>query len=341
MRANLVLAAMGACLGIAGLTGCTGPATESRLLGTLPSRPVSTYSIVARDPMTGQMGVAVQSHWFSVGPIVPWVEAGVGAVATQSLVDPAYGPLGLDMMRVGKSAPAALAGLLAADEGRAVRQVAMIDRHGLVAAHTGERCIREAGHAADEEGQFSVQANLMEKDTVWGAMAEAYRRTHGDLAERLLAALEAAEHEGGDIRGRQSAAIVIVSGEATGKPWIDRLFDLRVEDHPEPVKELRRLVGIQRAYNHMNAGDLAIEHGDFESANREYTRAELLAPSIVEIPFWRAVTLVGSGKVDDALPIFKRVFALEERWAEVVPRLVEAGLLTDDQAVIDRILAQR
>jgi len=307
----------------------------------LPRRPVSTYSIVARDEVTGQMGVAVQSHWFSVGPIVPWAEAGVGAVATQSLVDPAYGPLGLDMMRLGKSAPEALGGLLAADEGREVRQVAMVDARGGIAAHTGARCIREAGCTVDTDHTFSCQANLMEKDTVWTAMADAYLASSGDLAERMLAALEAAEREGGDIRGRQSAAILIVSGEATGKPWIDRVFDLRVEDHPEPVKELRRLVGIQRAYNHMNAGDLAMEHDDFETANREYTLAERLAPHIVEIPFWRAVTLVGSGNVDDALPIFKRVFALEERWAELIPRLVEAGLLMDDPAVLEKILTQK
>lgn len=345
------LATLPLLLGVLGLAACSQvpipvsrgsagpPAACERPVA--PSRPVSTYSIVARDPATGQMGVAVQSHWFSVGPIVPWAESGVGAVATQSLVDPAYGPLGLEMMRLGKSAPATLAGLLAADEGREVRQVAMIDRNGLAAAHTGARCIREAGHIVDVEGQFTVQANLMEKDTVWAAMAQAYRQTRGDLAERLLAALEAAEGEGGDIRGRQSAAIVIVTGESTGMPWRDRLFDLRVEDHPEPVRELRRLVGIQRAYNHMNAGDLAIEHGDFETANREYTLAEQLAPHIVEIPFWRAVTLVGAGRVEESLPIFRRVFVAEARWREVVPRLVEAGLLPDDQAVIDRILAQR
>lgn len=306
-----------------------------------PKRPVSTYSIVARDEATGQMGVAVQSHWFSVGPIVPWAQAGVGAVATQSLVDPAYGPLGLEMMRLGKSAPDALAGLLAADEGREVRQVGMVDARGGVAAHTGARCIREAGCIVDTDHVFSCQANLMEKDTVWEAMARAYLASEGDLAERMLAALEAAEREGGDIRGRQSAAIVIVSSESTGMPWRDRLFDLRVEDHPEPVKELRRLVGIQRAYNHMNAGDLAIEHDDFEAANGEYTRAEQYAPHIVEIPFWRAVTLVGAGRVEESLPIFKRVFAAEERWVEVIPRLVEAGLLTDDAAVVEQILAQR
>ncbi len=304
-------------------------------------RPVATYSIVARDAATGQMGVAVQSHWFSVGPIVPWAEAGVGAVATQSLVDPAYGPLGLEMMRLGRSAPDALAGLLASDGNREVRQVAMVDARGGIAAHTGARCIAAAGCIVDTENQFSCQANLMEKDSVWPAMADAYLSTQGDLADRLLAALDAAQAEGGDIRGRQSAAILIVAPQSTGKPWADRLFDLRVEDHPEPLKELRRLVGVQRAYNHMNAGDLAMEHGDFEAANRAYSQAEQLQPDIVEISFWRAATLVASGKVDESLPIFKRVFAKEPNWAVLVPRLVDAGLLTDDEAVIARILEQR
>ena len=334
-------------LSLSALAGCAagGPEqiTSSRSsagLGNL-RRPVATYSIVARDPETGLMGVAVQSHWFSVGPIVPWAEAGVGAVATQSFVDPAYGSLGLDMMRLGKSAPDSLAGLLASDANRQVRQVAMVDASGAIAAHTGARCIQVAGCIVDTDHQFSCQANLMENETVWPAMADAYLATKGDLADRLLAALDAAQAAGGDIRGRQSAAILIVSAKSTGKVWVDRLFDLRVEDDPEPLKELRRLVGVQRAYNHMNAGDLAMEQGDFEAANREYDQAEQLQPQIVEIAFWRAVTLVGSGRVDEAMPIFKRVFAREKQWADLVPRLVDAGLLTDDEAVIERILAQR
>src|SRR5712692_3887575 len=175
------------------------------------SRPVHTFSIVARDSITGELGVAVQSHWFSVGPLVPWAEAGVGVVATQSFVDPAYGPLGLELMRAGKSAKQALEGLLASDPGEAVRQVAMVDAQGNVAAHTGKKCIPGAGHVLGE--QFSVQANLMLNDKVWPAMAKAYREAKGDLAERMLAALDAAQVVGGDIRGKQSAAILIVSGK--------------------------------------------------------------------------------------------------------------------------------
>jgi uncharacterized Ntn-hydrolase superfamily protein len=216
----------------------------------------------------------------------------------------------------------------------------MIDAAGKVAVHTGARCIAAAGHLSDDGGQFSVQANLMEKDTVWPAMAEAYRNATGDLADRLMAALLAAEREGGDIRGRQSAALVVVEAKGTGQPWKDRLFDLRVEDHADPLAELQRLVRVQRAYQHMNAGDAALERGDIATANRAYASAIEFAPQIVEIPFWQAVTLVSSGQSETALPIFKNVFAREPRWIPVVPRLVPAGLLPDDSALLEQIRAQ-
>ena len=250
-------------------TGLVGsiPARQAQDRNPKPARPVHTFSIVARDPQTGELGVAVQSHWFSVGPIVPWAEAGVGAVATQSFVDPSYGKNGLDVMRAGKSAPEALKELLAKDEARDVRQVAMIDAQGRVDAWTGKSDIAEAGHKVGEN--YSVQANLMLNDKVWPAMARAFEDTKGDLAERMLAALDAAQDVGGDIRGKQSAALIVVTGKPTGQPWKDRTFDLRVDDHAEPLKELRRLVRLQRAYNHMNAGDLAVEKKDNEGALRD------------------------------------------------------------------------
>jgi uncharacterized Ntn-hydrolase superfamily protein len=283
--------------------------------------------------------VAVQSHWFSVGSVVPWAEAGVGAVATQAMSDPAYGPLGLAAMRVGRSAPDALKGLLAGDEGREIRQVAMIDAMGRVAGHTGSRCIKPAGNITDPKAQFSVQANMMASDRIWPAMERAYREVRGDLADRMIATLEAAEAAGGDVRGRQSAAMIVVSGQSTGKPWIDRKFDLRVEDHPHPVDELKRLVRLQRAYLHMNAGDLAMEKNDIASANIEYTEARKSAPHMVEIPFWCAVTLVNGGKAEEALPIFKSVFEREKAWAGLIPRLAESGMLLNDPAMIKKILA--
>ena len=199
-----------------------------------------TYSIVARDPDTGQLGVAVQSHYFAAGSVVTWAEAGVGAVASQASSDPAYGKLGLDLMRARKSAPDTLTGLVAADTMREVRQVAMVDALGRAAAHTGQTTIPEAGHIVGDG--FSVQANMMLKNTVWPAMAEAYTSAKGELVDRFLATLDAAEAEGGDIRGRQTAAILIVEAKSTGRPWVDTIFDLRVDDAPEPLIEIRRLV---------------------------------------------------------------------------------------------------
>lgn len=303
-----------------------------------PSRPVHTYSIVARDAATGQLGVAVQSHWFSVGALVPWAEAGVGAVATQSFVDPSYGPLGLALLRAGRGAPEALAGLLAADEGREVRQVAIVDAAGRVAAHTGARCIEAAGHRTGKD--YSVQANMMRNDTVWPAMAAAFEGAKGDLAGRMLAALEAAEAAGGDIRGKQSAALLVVSGTPTGRPWQDRLFDLRVEDSPAPLPELRRLLALARAYALMNEGDLAVERKDDAGALAAYSAARAIAPGNAEMTYWTAVSLVGMGRVEEALPLFGETFAIDASWVELTRRLPKAGLLPDDAALIARIVAR-
>lgn len=311
-------------------------ASAPALAVTAQVRPVHTYSIVARDPATGQLGVAVQSHWFSVGPIVPWAEAGVGVVATQSFVDPKYGPAGLALMR-GRSGPEALKELLGKDQARDVRQVAMIDAQGRVDAWTGAKNIQAAGHVVGPN--FSVQANLMLNDKVWPAMASAFQTAQGDLADRMLAALDAAQAAGGDIRGRQSAALIIVTGKPTGEPWKDRVFDLRIDDHPEPLKELRRLVTLQRAYNHMNAGDLAVEKKDNEGALREYSAAQRLVPGNAEMTFWNAVALVNMGRVDDSLPLFRRVFAIDRNWVELTKRLPQSDLLPNDPQLIARILS--
>jgi len=307
--------------------------------GGPPAPLAHTYSIVARDPTTGEMGVAVQSHYFSVGPIVPWVEAGVGAVATQSLVLVDYGPRGLDLMRSGMTAQQALDSLVKADTSSAVRQVAMVDARGNVAAHTGTRCIPDAGHHTGN--QYSAQANLMANAKVWPAMAEAYEKATGDLTERMLQALEAAERAGGDIRGKQSAAIVVVRAQSSGKPWADRIVDLRVEDHEEPLKELRRLVRLRRAYNLEDEGDNAIAAKKPDEALKKYEEAARLAPEVTELQFWAAVSMYTNGRESEALKVFRAVFSREKQWSDLVPRLAQVGLFPNDPKKIDEVQRQR
>ncbi len=300
-------------------------------------RPVNTYSIVAYDSANGEMGVAVQSHWFQVGAVVSWAEAGVGVVATQSFVDVSYGPLGLDLMRSGKTAQQALNALLAIDSEAHVRQVAMIDVHGNVAVHTGKKCIFAAGHQKGDS--YSVQANMMEKASVWPAMAQAYEETKGDLLERLNAALHAAQGEGGDIRGKQSVAILIVPIKSDGRhPAVQRIVDLRVDDHPEPLKEMDRLITINRAYAHMNMGDEYMAINKIPEALQEYAAAYKIYPENIEILYWTAATLAADGRVDESLPLFKEVFEKAPIWKELTKRLPASGLLPDDKALLKRIL---
>jgi uncharacterized Ntn-hydrolase superfamily protein len=295
-----------------------------------------TFSIVARDPEDGSLGVAVQSHWFSTGSLVTWAEAGVGAIATQSMVEVSYGPLGLEMMRSGKSASETLDQLLAADDGRDMRQVAMLDHKGGVATHTGKRCIAKAGHVTGED--FSVQANMMINDTVWPAMADAFRSSQGFLEDRLLLALEAAQNAGGDIRGQQSAAMLVVEGSSTGKAWEGIRVDLRIEDHPAPIDELKRLVSIQKAYRLMNSGDDLLGKGLVPEALDSYRKAAAMLPGQIELSFWQAVTLADLGRLEEALPIFTDIFRTDPNWAELLRRLPAAGLLKDDPQLLNRIL---
>ncbi|NWG29210.1 MAG: DUF1028 domain-containing protein [Ignavibacteriaceae bacterium] len=298
---------------------------------------VATYSIVARDPETGEMGVAVQSHWFSVGSIVSWGEAGVGVVATQSFVNPAFGPDGLELLKSGMTASEVVDKLIAEDEGRDVRQLAIIDVNGTVKSYTGKNCIPGAGNIVGEN--YSVQANLMLNEKVPGAMSKAFEESKGPLAERLMAALFAAEKVGGDIRGKQSAAILVVKGRSTGKVWEDRLIDLRVEDDPYPLDKLDRLLKIRRAYGHMNAGDLAVEHGDMELAMKEYSTAEKMFPENEEMKYWHAVTLATNGDVEGSLPLFRDVFQKNKNWKILTPRLVPIGLLKVNNEDLKKILS--
>ncbi len=314
-------------------------AFNSNLHAQFYSQPFAhTYSIVARDPVTGEMGVAVQSHWFSVGSVVAWGEAGVGVVATQSFVNVSFGLRGLEMLKQGKTPQEIVDELIANDEGRDERQLAVLDSKGRVASYTGIKCIPEAGNLIGDN--YSVQANMMLNNTVWGAMAEAFENSTGPLAERLVASLEAAQNEGGDIRGKQSASLLIVRGESTGNPWEDKLIDLRVEDHEEPVKEIKRLLRLHRAYEHMNNGDIALAEGDIDKALQEYRSAEEMFPDNLEMKFWHAVTLAGIGKVDESLPLFKEVFAGNENWRELLVRLPKVELLNVSESDLERIKGQ-
>ena len=298
-----------------------------------------TFSIVARDSATGEMAVAVQSHWFSVGTSVSWAEAGVGAVATQSFVNKSFGIRGLDLLRRGLTAQEALDALLKDDEGREVRQVAIVDTKGNVATHTGKGCIQYATQIQGK--QFSVQSNMMLTDQVSKAMAAAFESGgNKPLAEKMLQALEAAQKAGGDIRGQQSAALIVVPAKSDGKPWDERTVDLRVDDSKQPIKELRRLYTVHLAYEHMNNGDLATEKNDMIKAMNEYNAAMQLMPSNLEMQYWTAITLANNKQVDKALPILKRVFAADKNWKELTRRLPSANLLTVSEADMKKILLQ-
>lgn len=283
-----------------------------------------TYSIVARDPETGRFGVAVQSHYLGVGPVVPWLEAGVGAIATQASVNISFGPIGLELLRAGRSADEVVAALVASDERSAVRQLGVVDVNGRTAAHTGSECIPACGHLARDG--FSVQGNLLERETCWPAMAAAYE---GGLAEgapfveRLLRALEAAEGEGGDVRGRQSAAIIVVSGDLQATAWRGRILDMRIEDHQDPVPELRRIVTMQLAY------DLLDDEGDAARSGRtaaeRYQQARQMAPDAYELVFWRGVELATGGDVEGGRRELEIAFAADVRWRTTLEHLATGG----------------
>jgi uncharacterized Ntn-hydrolase superfamily protein len=278
-----------------------------------------TYSIVARDAKTGDLGAAVQSHYFATGSVVTWAEAGVGAIATQAFVYPDYGKLGLERLRAGKGTTESLAEMLAADVDRELRQVAMVDNTGQVAAHTGKLTIPEAGHLVGK--QFSVQANMMLRTSVWPSMAAAYCAAGGDLADRMLAALEAAEAEGGDIRGRQSAALLIVAGTHSGQDLHDTIFDVRVDDATDPLGELRRMVGLARATHHMRGAYAALEHGDIDGVNREFGEAARLAGNNPEMRFWHSMALLTLGRADDGMALLREIAARDRNWVELALRL--------------------
>jgi uncharacterized Ntn-hydrolase superfamily protein len=298
---------------------------------TATSRPHGTYSIVALDPETGELGAAVQSHWFSVGSLCTWARPGIGAVATQSVVEPAHGPHALDRLAAGDGAQAALTSVLASDELANVRQVGVVDARGRVAVHTGADCIPEAGHATGEH--WTCQANMMVRATVPDAMSAAFQAAGGDLAERLMTALEGAEAEGGDVRGRQSAAILVAP--AQGERWQARL-DLRVEDHADPVGELRRLLLLQRAYELAGDADEAMADGRAGEAAAMYVRASELAPQSHELLFWAGLAIAQEGDVAAGADAVRRAAEVHPGWLTLLDRLTP-DFAPAGQAVRERL----
>lgn len=292
-----------------------------------PSELAHTFSIVARDARTGEMGVAVQSHWFSVGTVVSWGEAGVGVVATQSFVNKSFGLRGLDLLKQGKSPQEALDQLLSDDTGKEFRQVAILDTKGRVATYTGKNCLESAGHLNGEN--FSVQANMMLNDKVVPAMEKAWKENAAlPLAERMVEVLKSAQKAGGDIRGKQSAALLVVSPVNTGKPWDDRLIDLRVDDAVDPIAELARLLTVSRAYEHMNKGDLYVEKNEMAKAMDEYNQAMKIFPANLEMQYWTAITLANGKDVAKASAMLQKIYKQDANWRELTKRLPKAGLLT-------------
>jgi uncharacterized Ntn-hydrolase superfamily protein len=300
---------------------------------------IATYSIVARDAATGQMGVGVQSCYFSVGTAVPWGESGVGVVATQSFASSDFGPEGLALLRGGMAPHEALVQLLETDPGRELSQVALIDARGRVATHTGSACIGAAGHLTSDG--VSVQANMMTNETVWPAMLDAYQRAEGDLAARLLAALEAAEMAGGDIRGRQSSALLVVAGERMNKPWHGRLFDVRVEDHPAPVAELARLVRLRRAQQAHSRFISAVNAGQMGEAVPLLQEALRLAPELDDVRLSGAIGLYFQGRHAEARSTFREIFSRKPGLAEWLARMAAAGIVPADPGLLQIVKTAR
>jgi uncharacterized Ntn-hydrolase superfamily protein len=297
-----------------------------------------TFSIVARDAITGEMAVGVQSHWFSVGTVVAWGEAGVGVVATQSFVNKSFGPRGLQLLREGKTPQQAMDLLLGDDAGREVRQVAILDTNGAVSTHTGKNCIDYAGHIKGV--QYAVQSNMMLTDKVPAAMAKAFEAGSAlPLAERVLKAMQAAQAAGGDIRGQQSAVLLVVRGQATKEPWNDRLIDLRVEDHATPLKEMDRLLRLYRAYEYMNSGDLYTEKNEMVKAMEAYRAAMKMFPENLEMQYWTAITLANNKDIAGAIKMLQPIFKKDPHWKELTRRLPKVGLLTVDPTSLQKILA--
>ncbi len=322
----------------------TNPAPDQRGVKKVqPAQLYTTYSIVARDSATGNLGVAVQTHQLGVGRVVPWALPGVGAIATQSLVNVSFGPMGLAMLRSGVAAARVLSALIATDDNADRRQLAVIDARGQAMAHTGQGCIREAGHYVGEG--YSVQANMMTRTTVIQAMRLAYEKASGDLAQRMLLALRAAQEEDGDIRGMQSAALRVVSGSADAPEW-QTIYDLRVDEHPRPLEELSRLVQMRRAQLIDGEGHSLLNAGNVTGALAKWKEARDTAPDMEELAFWQAVTLADIRPDSQSVSLASRILELalekesrRDQWLDLIMRLDECGLIKRQGAAQELLAA--
>jgi len=293
-----------------------------------------TYSIVALDERTGELGVAVQTRWLAVGALVPWLRPGVGAIATQSFVDTRYGFSGIELLAAGRSAHDALSELIAGDRDPGVRQVGIVDAAGRSATHTGAECVVAAGHLTGRG--VSVQANMMERPTVWPAMLAAYEGSTGDLADRLVTALRAAEGEGGDVRGRQSAALVVVPGRPDAHPW-DIHFDIRVDDARAPLDELERLLALNRAYEALDAAFEALAVGETSAALAFFEQAASLAPDDDQVRLWQSLAVFDSGDEERGRRLYRSALEAEPRAGEHLRRFLAAGQLPGQERLVARL----
>jgi uncharacterized Ntn-hydrolase superfamily protein len=294
-----------------------------------------TYSIIGLDPDAGEIGIAVQSRWLHAGQDLAWIEPGVGAVCTQSFMNPVYGPRGLELMRGGQSAGDALAAAVAEDDMPELRQVAMADSAGRFAQHTGDKCVEAAGQTTGNG--CCAQGNMLTRDSCWGAMVDAFETGTGSLTDRLLAALDAAEREDGDVRGRQAARILVCRDTPAESSWNERVIDVQVVDHPEPVPELRRLVMVTHAYDHLGRALELTDKGELEAAAQEIDTARSLAPDDDQIAFWGATVLGGAGRIGDAIAAMQQASGANPRWPEFLRRCIAAGVLPAEAAPLAEV----
>jgi uncharacterized Ntn-hydrolase superfamily protein len=296
-----------------------------------------TYSIIAREPNTGELGIAVQSRYFAAGQVVPWIEAGVGVIASQSFANPVYGYEGLRLLRSGMAPQDVLDKLVREDAGEATRQVAIMDAQGRVAVHTGAKCVAAAGHALGTN--CCAQANMMAQDTVWQAMVHAFEHSSSDLADRLLAAMEAAEREGGDLRGKQAAGLIVVSGNPSGVSKLDRVVDVRVDDHPAPIGEIKRLLQYARAHQCVRQATDKVVAGDFNGALADLDVCLIAYPDEPQFLFRRALVLLPLGRFEEAREMVQHAHNIHPGWSEILLRFADAGIVPVSRDIVASLVA--